>query len=507
MKKKIVTFILCGGLLYAGWYDDIKETTTKAYEQTVIYADDMKGTTTKAYEQTVIYANESYNKTKDDIDTYQKAKVLNEQAELNNCIIKLEETLPKYGLFLEKNYMNVNKRNEAKILQSYQRLNSKGIDSNLKNKIDPKILEKFSSATSNLEYTSIVLSELKRIKKTLKDNNQDMLNDYVQQIELLMYAWTTPMEILSTRNIYNQSLLDLSSNLYGNLNKENYENYTKFIYSMLFVNLINETIEIEKDTKVDINVNTFLIGSSALEQNSDYKNDLENICKEESNIIADNYLTGNMAITLGIDEEKIDKEIHKIAKNNNLFEGAILFNKNMESLKKVSIIDNPLNDYWYLMIREYMALQDDFYKMKKEIDQIIKVLSILPNTDKQVALLKQNMFDVDALYRKFDETVRYNIVDLPISIYADLYHIEFRKGKKWYNDDEKVMSDISIAYNKACANMQKYMISEFSIGKVMRITRALKKEFNEKEWSEVKTRAKLTQDWFNMLNKIQIKNK
>ncbi len=69
------------------------------------------------------------------------------------------------------------------------------------------------------------------------------------------------------------------------------------------------------------------------------------------------------------------------------------------------------------------------------------------------------------------------------------------------------MGDIAIAYNKACANMQKYMVSEFAINKVMRITRALKKEFNDDEWKEVKTRAKLTQDWFNMLNKVKISNK
>jgi len=55
--------------------------------------------------------------------------------------------------------------------------------------------------------------------------------------------------------------------------------------------------------------------------------------------------------------------------------------------------------------------------------------------------------------------------------------------------------------------MQKYMVSEFAINKVMRVTRLIKEEFNENEWKEVKTRAKLTQDWFNMLNKVEIKNK
>ena len=500
-------------MLNAGWYEDAKIKADKAYEDAKVYTDKKFESVNESYKSTQTYVNDSYADSKKKYDDYNKEKQAASQAKLNTCIRSLEERLPQYGLFLEQNYMDVNKRNEAKILLSYRKLNNKGISSKLQSVMNESTLKKLTSSTSALEYTNIILSELKKIQKKLKQNDPANLDNLIQQTEFLMYAWTAPMEILSTKDIYNESLLGLSAALYKNLNKGNFTNYTEFIYSMLFVNMINENIVVKKDTAINGMSKYMTLGISALAglSTSEDKKGLEEVCKEVlssyTDTSANEYLAKNIASTLGIDKEKLDKDISAISKKNNLFESAVLFDKNVKNLNEVSIIDNPLNDSWYIAIREYMELQDDFYKMKKEIDKIIKILTVLPDTERKVAILKQGLFDVDALYRKFDETVRYNIIDLPVSIYADLYYIEFRKGKKWYDDDEKAMGDIAVAYNKACANMQKYMVSEFAINKVMRITRTLKKEFNEDEWKEVKTRAKLTQDWFNMLNKVKIENK
>ena len=173
----------------------------------------------------------------------------------------------------------------------------------------------------------------------------------------------------------------------------------------------------------------------------------------------------------------------------------------------MSIIDNPLNDSWYFMIREYTELQDNFYNSKKEIDKIIKILSVLPDAEKEIAILKQNIFDVDALYRKLDGVVRYNIIELPVVIYADLYSIQLGEAKEWYDDDERIIEDIAVAYNKSCANMQQYISSEFALERALHTLRLIKKELNEEELEQAKTRAKMTQDWLNMLNKVEVKNK
>lgn len=495
MKKKILVIsVCCSCMLHGGWLEDAEAKAKAAYDST----------------KTTI--NKTVESTKESYDNYNKEVEEAKQKELDTCIEGIKTDIPRYGLYLEQHYMNVNNIGEHKILDSYKKLNSKGISSNLKTSLDPMLIEKLTNSKSTLEYSSSIISALKTIQKELKKNENEKLDSLIKQVQFLMFAWTTPMEISSTHNIYTSSLLKMNEELYENLIKSNYDNYTRFIYSLLYINFVNENIVIKKDTSLGVGLKAivpfYLLGLPTDED----KKGMETICKdllddtltkEPSEIILENFST-----TLNIQEEVIAKDLEMISKNNNLFERPVMFNKKITDLKEISIVDNPLNDNWYLMIREYMELQDDFYRMKKEVSKIIKILDVLPDTENQIATLKQNLFEVDALYRKFDEVVRFNIIDLPISIYADLYHIEFQKGKKWYDDDEKAMGNIAVAYNKACANMQKYMVSEYAIEKVMRITKLLKSEFDEEtEWKEVKTRAKLTQDWFNMLNKVEIKNK
>ena len=489
-----------------GCENEATEKVEKVYSST-------KKVAVEAYSDTKEYANDTYHDAKIKYKDYNKDKAKEKKEELETCIFKLEESLPKYGLFLEKNYMDISQNNELKILNSYSRLsNIKKLST--QNKIDNQLMVKLYSSESTLEYIAIILKELKKIEKDLKENNPLRLNELVTRTEFLMYAWTTPMELFSSKRIYESSLLGLSKKLYKHIKKDSYRKYTEFIYSMLNINLINQNIMVKKDTSLDAIPKFYFskkISGETVAPTIQDKKALESICLEVLDSILDKtpneYLFTNIVSTLDIDKEKLEKGITEISKNNYLFESPIFFERNFKNLNLINIIDNPLNDSWYLVIREYMELQDSFYKMKAELEKITKILEILPNTEKKVALLKQNSFDIDALYRKFDEMVRYNIIDLPISIYADIYFIEFKKGKKWYNDDEKAMGNIAIAYNKACANMQKYMVSEFAINKVMKITKALKKEFSDDEWKEVKTRAKLTQDWFNMLNKVKINNK
>ena len=507
MRNKILmASICCSYLFIMGCENEATEKVEKVYSST-------KKVAVEAYSGTKEYASDTYYGAKTKYKNYNEGKAKEKQEELDTCISKLEESLPKYGLFLEKNYMDINQNNELKILNSYSRL------SNIKklstpNKIDNQLIVKLYSSESTLEYTAIILKELKKVEKELTENNPLRLDELVTRTEFLMYAWTTPMELFSSKRIYESSLLGLSKKLYKHIKKDSYTKYTEFIYSMLNINLINQNIMVKKDSSLDAIPKFYFskkISGETVAPTIQDKKALESICLEVLDGILDKtpneYLFTNIVSTLDIDKEKLEKGITEISKNNYLFESPIFFERNFKNLNLVNIIDNPLNDSWYLVIREYMELQDSFYKMKVELKKITKILEILPNTEKKVALLKQNSFDIDALYRKFDEMVRYNIIDLPISIYADIYFIEFKKGKKWYNDDEKAMGNIAIAYNKACANMQKYMVSEFAINKVMKITKTLKKEFSDDEWKEVKTRAKLTQDWFNMLNKVKINNK
>jgi hypothetical protein len=502
MKKQIIAISLtCSCLLNASWIDDAKAKVNSAVdtakEKTSILVDNAKG---------------KYSK-------YNEDKAKKKEAKLNKCISDIEQTLPTYALFLEQNYISSTKPIETKILNNYIKLKNKGISKELSKYLSHETLEKLSNSTSNIEYMSIVISELKKLQKEFKKNDKTVLSNLIKQTQYLMYAWTTPMEILSSQKIYDNSLLGLSSAFYNKINKDTYKNYNKFVYSMLFANLINENIVIPKDSSLKGSAKVYgayiTFGTSLLLTgipNNKDKKGLKTICEDITNQIinnstADEYIQKNIATSLNIDKDKLAKIIKDIPNNKHLFQSAIFLNKDIKTYKEVNIINNPLNDSWYLMIREYMELQDNFYQAKKEVDKIIKILAILPNTEKEIAILKQSTFNVDGLYRKFDEIVRFNIIDLPLSIYADLYSIQVKKAKQWYDDDEDKITDIAVAYNKSCANMQKYLSSEFATLRVMNTMKVIKKELNEDEFKVAKTRAKLTQDWLNMLNKVKIQNK
>lgn len=506
MKKNTLMAIICCSIVTTGCFDESKKTIDSVTEKTINGVSSTINDTKEIIKSGIHSVEDKY-------DNYQNKKKEATQAEIDTCVSSLKNNLPNYQLFLEQNYMDVNQRVENDILKFYQKLEDKGISKNLQLALDPTVLQKLSKSSSTIEYMNTILTILKNIQNELKENHPEDKDRLIKSTQFMMFAWTTPMEILSTHKIHTSSLLGQSEQLYKKLNEDNYNNYAKFIYSMLSGNLINENIIIRKNSIFkNIGVIGVMMGALGMELLKDEdKKGLNNICKDivESILEKDvnEYVIDNISINLGIDTDKVQKSIETISKKNNLFKPAVTFKQNLKEIKAIPIVNNPLNDNWYLMLREYMELQDTFYRIKDEVEKIIKILAILPNHEKEIALLKQHLFHVDALYRKFDEVVRYNIIDLPVSIYADLYYIEFKKAKKWYNNDEEIMGNIAVSYNKSCANMQQYMVNEFAISKILRVTKTLKKEFNDGEWKEVKTRAKLTQDWFNMLNKVKIENK
>jgi hypothetical protein len=256
--------------------------------------------------------------------------------------------------------------------------------------------------------------------------------------------------------------------------------------------MIYENIFIAKDSVLSASLKIATVGPAGLFIDKDEDTiGLENMCKELSDRYfkkdPSEYILKNISNTLSINYDKLESDIIRISKNNNIYDTpAFISSKSIKGIAFLNIDDNPLNDSWYMMIREYMELQNNFYSIKKGIANVIKVLSNHDREKKYIAELKVDMIKVDSLYRKLDEIVRYNIIDLPVSIYSDLYRIKFNRYKKWYNDDEEKMVDVAVNFNKACANMQKYMVSDFGIRKVIKTTSTMKSEFDEeKEWKEI----------------------
>ena len=515
MKKRLWILVLCGAVWSsAGWMEDAYDSTAKSASQAYDGAKNLTKETGSYWEakskEAYFDAKKSAKEIKKDAEKKYKDYEDGKELEITNCVKDLEATLPQYSLFLEQHYMLDNKYREEKILNSYKALNKKGISIKLQNSVSSELLNKLQHSTSTIEYMATVISGLKTIQSRLKEQNPDEVKSLVKEAQFLMFAWTAPMEIFATKNIYDASLVGMSKPLNITLDKDNYINYSNYVYSLLFVNLLKENIIIDKDRTKGVALKLWF--TYGLYRMQDEIKGVKEICEdilgnmvESSN--PHDYILNNLSNNFNIEREVLKKKVNAVSEKKTIFENSIIFSKIKPELKEINIIDNPLNDSWYFMIREYTELQDNFYNSKKEIDKIIKILSVLPDAEKEIAILKQNIFDVDALYRKLDGVVRYNIIELPVIIYADLYSIQLAKAKEWYDVDESKIEDIAVAYNKSCANMQQYISSEFALERALHTLRLIKKELNEEELEQAKTRAKMTQDWLNMLNKVEVKNK
>ena len=418
----------------------------------------------------------------------------------------------------------------------------------LSSNVNSEEIERLTKSTSTIEYMSIVLSSLRSIQDTMQKDDFDDIDILIKQVQFYMFAWTAPMEIISTRNIYSSSFLGMSDSLYKNLRKGIYVNYNKYIHTLIFTNLvenvlikdvikssgtfyfidnsfiIDSDIFNDKITKIDYQstgvVTQLMLGSTAIITPAE-KEDLDSICSyivklgdfnqrlllylgSNDTNVAREFI--NNSISSILDKSSIESQLEELSGKKLSHNGSVIFDGDIETHKGVSVNTIFLNDDWYFMIRDYMQIQDSFYQSKKEIEKIIKILVDMPGYEKEVAILKNSLIHVDSLYRKLDEIVRYNIIDVPISVYSDIYNIKFNEAKGWINDNEAVMSEIAVAYNKSCANIQRYVATESIKEKLVSITKRFKSEFDADEWEEIKSRAKLTQDWFNMLNKIKVQN-
>ncbi len=425
--------------------------------------------------------------------------------DITTCKNRLKTEIPKLSKFLEYYYIAETKQSENSVLKEYKKLRSLGISSDLVKLFDPVLIQKLTHSKSVDYYNRIIIRELRKIELELKKNNPLELNTLVKKIQFLMFAWTSPMEILSTKKIYNDSLLDMSQALYTSINKEKYKDYSEYIYS-LFSYTISENFDTAPEVRSAIIAYNYGITVPKLSDDDEYR--AITVCNllDATRSLGESFMYQTVFVKIeGYMSDELPIKVEEFTSKKVDFVPSIIFKKG--NFREIDIRNNPLSDEWNIIIREYIKLQKHFYGIKKEITKIIKILESLPETEDAIFILDENLMIMDSLYRKLDEIVRYNVIDLPISIYADLFKQFFDNATGWINDDEKMMADVAVLYNKSNANMQKYMVRDFTIKKVLKVTKRMKKEFNEEEWKEILTRAKLTQDWFNMLNKIEIRNK
>jgi len=126
--------------------------------------------------------------------------------------------------------------------------------------------------------------------------------------------------------------------------------------------------------------------------------------------------------------------------------------------------------------------------MKKDIKKIFTELekSKYDVSPRALATLQDEYENMDILLNKLNRITRYNIFDLPLAVFADVYRLEIEENQSTLGlggDKAKIM-DIAVMYNYTCSNLQKYMVSKFTINKVLAVHKILKKSLKEVQKTE-----------------------
>ncbi len=464
MKKIIITFVfLFSGITNAAWFGMVNDKTHEQIEEEKIEA----------------------------------------QKKITICVKNIAIELEKEKNILKKYYFLQNSVAEKNVLKQY-------------NKIEVLPLpNRLFDAESLIEYMYRVMSEINLAKKLFSENKitQEV---FIKKINSLIFSWTVPYEILATENIYNHSLMKGAKVLYENINKDIYLDYKKFIFKIspknIKILLLPNGIYVPQ-SELKRSCERFMTGSLSVEPEraSSFFSGIGRGGSVEgfSDSFSKRFFENSDTFFL---DEKI-KEYDEKGHISIIFDG--IENKITESAypmdeEKIIIFNNPFNDEWYLMIREYIALQDKFYELNVEINKIILALSKIhsQNIEKNISEMEKNLIISDLLYRKLDGIVRYNIIGLPLAIYSDVYRNEINKvsGLWGMGKDEDEIRNIALKYNQTCANMQKYVASDFTKKKFLNTVRVIKESMDDKEYNELKMSAKLSQDWLNMLNKVKVTN-
>lgn len=414
--------------------------------------DDIK----EAANSTATFASDTYDQNKKIYDDYSQEKEEKEKKE------KEDNARQE----LNNNIKIFNVKNVDGIKLFYKKLNNRDITKETIDLfVDVEIRAKLEDSTGEIEYLYSLLSGLKKAHNNIKKltTNADMLSgeieenedidDLIKEVKYLMYAWVLPFEILSTADILNNSLFENSKTFYENERKTIYSGYANFIYSLM--------------KKRD-----FL------------------------------YLN-----TLSINEKSY---LDMITDENNANKSIIFMHKPKKNSDDISL-SSPMNDNWYDMIKVYIQLQDAFYKIRKEVNGIISTLESTPNQEKIMTDLVLESDKRDKLYRKLDEAVRYNIFDIPTILYSNLYKAEFSKHtgtliKAQLDKDKDKMADTVVHFSFATGAMQQYVTNNTK-HLIIKTQHDFKKEFEDEEWKEIVTRAKLNNDWLKMLRKIKVEDR
>jgi hypothetical protein len=213
-------------------------------------------------------------------------------------------------------------------------------------------------------------------------------------------------------------------------------------------------------------------------------------------------------------EFSLGKETYKIVQGLYLFSPDQRMDETPPAIAKRAVepykaaIPNYFPDTWYMMVKEYVGIQNTFYNANRLGHDLIKKFSPLVSFSqnsyrehsKAVALLSAYLNVAELYFKKLDTMLRYYIFDLPaFGLYKYSYY-RVRASKHWLDDKDEIKRAL---LDFAKIREFKFTVSPEADDWRAKTTKEFKRSFDEKEYEEMVARSKLSKEWYNLLPQVK----
>jgi len=177
-----------------------------------------------------------------------------------------------------------------------------------------------------------------------------------------------------------------------------------------------------------------------------------------------------------------------------------------------SVMITNAYDEWYLMLKKYVLIQDEYYNMRKDLKKIINRLSQIDaeesNSKARAAKsILQKYDELSSLYfKKLDHLLRLIVVDSPMNSILFYRYLQYVAAKHWV-DDKDAMRKAAMEF--ARVNLFSKTVTVEIQSRLLDWQGQIKAGLSlfpgagEKEWEQYQTQAKFSSKFWELAPRIR----
>ena len=158
---------------------------------------------------------------------------------------------------------------------------------------------------------------------------------------------------------------------------------------------------------------------------------------------------------------------------------------------------------WKILRSRYIKYEDFFYFIESLTKELITQAG-LKNNLQAIKDMQDNLIYSNQAFIVLNKIARYNIIDLPISLYIDRYQQQIREVNGFWNTEEEIkkMKKLALKITKNTEGLYQYCATDFARQKILKISSLMKKVLGD-EFKDFEIKNANKEEGNNRLNRMK----